>query len=60
MCFFSPSPGQREGLKSQVEKTQVGVNSRSSNNQYMSNAMAYIYIFVVLSPQLKWPQDIFR
>lgn len=33
VLFFSP--GEIEGLKSQVEKTQVGVEFRCLNNKYM-------------------------
>lgn len=50
MCGFVSTPGEIEGLKSQVEKNQVGDAFCCSYNQYMMQSLAntLAYLRVVL------------
>lgn len=62
MCGFVSTPGEIEGLKSQVEKSQVGDAFCRSYNQYMMYSLAKTLadVRVVLSSQSMLLQDIFR
>lgn len=48
-CGFVFSPGEIEGLKSQVEKTQVSVKLYSSNNRYMMYSLANILAYLLVA-----------